>query len=143
RSHAGSSLIIAGPHQPPAVHALAHAMNEKLRNTGKTVRFTAPVEAHFAGREGTLRDLVDDLGHGRVTTLLILSANPVYTAPADLNFENALQGATSHPGSSQTLCIHMGLYDDETGVLSQWHLPESHYLEAWSDARAFDGTASL
>src|SRR5262249_26317331 len=28
-------------------------------------------------------------------------------------------------------------------ALCQWHIPEAHYLEAWSDTRAFDGTASI
>src|SRR5204863_8865950 len=85
------SVVIAGPHQPPAVHALAFAMNQALGNVGKTVTFTAPVEVHFGAREGTLRELVDDMRGGRVQTLVIMSANPVYTAPADLDFVGAMQ----------------------------------------------------
>ena len=34
--------------------------------------------------------------------------------------------------------VHLSLYQDETSALSNWHLPEAHYLETWGDARAFD-----
>ncbi len=40
------------------------------------------------------------------------------------------------------LRVHLGLYDDETAALCHWHVPEAHYLEAWSDVRAYDGTAT-
>jgi molybdopterin-containing oxidoreductase family iron-sulfur binding subunit len=33
----GKSIVIAGEHQTPAVHALAHAMNQALGNVGQTV----------------------------------------------------------------------------------------------------------
>jgi MoCo/4Fe-4S cofactor protein with predicted Tat translocation signal len=131
----GACLVIAGRGQPPVVHALAHAMNLALGNAGKTVTFTEPVEAQFGDRQGSLPDLVADMRAGRVETLLILGSNPVYDAPADLNFTAAFQRVP--------LRVHLGIYDDETAALCQWHLPQSHYLEAWSDARAFDGTASI
>ena len=41
------------------------------------------------------------------------------------------------------LRIHLSLYKDETSELCQWHIPEAHYLESWSDARAYDGTVSI
>ncbi len=135
QGHRGTSLVIAGRYQSLAVHALAHAMNQALGNVGKTVTYTAPVEAHFGAREGTLRELVDDMDAGRVGLLLILGGNPVYDAPADIPFYQALQKVPQR--------VHLGLYEDETAVQCQWHIPESHYLEAWSDARAFDGTASF
>src|SRR5579863_7746398 len=42
----GSSIIIPGDHQPPAVHAMAHAINQALGNVGKTVFYTDPVDAN-------------------------------------------------------------------------------------------------
>jgi len=27
--------------------------------------------------------------------------------------------------------------------LCHWHIPETHFLEAWSDARGYDGTVSI
>src|SRR5277367_4573481 len=38
--HQGSSVIIAGEHQSPVVHALAHALNQKFGNIGMTVFYT-------------------------------------------------------------------------------------------------------
>jgi len=32
---------------------------------------------------------------------------------------------------------------DETGQNAQWHIPAAHFLESWSDARAYDGTVSV
>src|SRR5262249_1778927 len=31
----------------------------------------------------------------------------------------------------------------ETSELCHWHIPAAHYLESWSDSRAYDGTASI
>src|SRR5262249_33221267 len=83
----------------------------------------------------SLRTLVNDMNAGSVQTLLILGTNPVYDAPADLNFAGVLKKVP--------FTIHLGLYADETAQACQWHLPESHYLEAWGDARAYDGTVSI
>ena len=66
---------------------------------------------------------------------MILGGNPVYNAPADVDFARALEKV----GFS----AHLSLYDDETSAACLWQLPEAHPLEAWSDARAFDGTASI
>src|SRR5262249_42190372 len=41
------------------------------------------------------------------------------------------------------LRLHLSLYEDETSRLCHWHIPEAHYLEAWGDARAFEGTATI
>lgn len=131
----GSSLIIAGDWQSPAVTALAHAMNAALDNVGGTVVYTEPVVANPTDQTESLRELVADMEAGRVELLLILSSNPVFTAPADLNFDEALQNVP--------LRVHLGLYSDETAALSHWHIPEAHFLESWSDARAFDGTVSI
>ena len=81
--------MIAGEHQPPFVHALAHAMNAALGNVGKTVIYTDSIEANPVNQIESLRDLVNDLNAGKVEFLLILGANPVYDAPADFNFASA------------------------------------------------------
>jgi len=46
QAHRGSSVVIAADHQPPALHALAHAINQTLGNVGKTVFYTDPVDAN-------------------------------------------------------------------------------------------------
>jgi molybdopterin-containing oxidoreductase family iron-sulfur binding subunit len=135
QANRGACLVVPGGQQSPAVHALALAMNDALGATGKTVTYIPPVEASFGPQAISLRDLVNEMNSGRVEMVLVLDRNPVYDAPADLDFAAALQKVA--------LRIHTGLYDDETGILCQWHLPLSHYLEAWGDARAYDGTASI
>ncbi len=131
----GASIVVAGDEQPAAVHALAHAINQALGNTGTTVLQTDPVAAAPVDGLLSLRELVADMHGGAVGMLLILGGNPVYNAPADLRFGDALKkvGFTAH----------LGLYEDETSALCQWHIPEAHSLEAWSDARAWDGTATI
>jgi molybdopterin-containing oxidoreductase family iron-sulfur binding subunit len=134
-AHRGSSLVIAGEHQPAFVHALAHGINAALGNVGKTVVYTESLEPNPVNQFESLRELVNDLNAGKVDCLIILGGNPAYDAPADFDFASALQKAK--------LRVHQGLYKDETEELCHWHAPAAHYLESWSDARAFDGTVGI
>jgi MoCo/4Fe-4S cofactor protein with predicted Tat translocation signal len=136
QTHRGASIVAAGDGQPAAVHALAHAINQALGNVGRTVFYTEPVEAGPADQGASLRQLAADMDAGKVATLVILDANPVYSAPADLKFDERLMGKVP-------LRIHLGLHHDETAAFCHWHIPAAHYLESWSDARAADGTVSL
>ena len=133
--NAGRSAVVAGEYAPREIHALAHAINAALKNVGTTVIYTDPVEASPTDQLASLADLVSDLRGGKVDTLIIAGANPVFTAPADLDFRAAIQKAA--------LRVHLGLYSDETSEYCHWHVPETHFLEAWGDARAFDGTVSI
>ncbi len=135
QAHGGASLVVAGDSQPAIVHAIAHAINEKLGNAGKTVTYIDPVEADPFDHNESLRTLVRDMAAGNVDTVIIVGVNPVYDAPADLDFAGAVQKVNHR--------VHMGLYQDETSDLCHWHLQEAHYLESWGDCRAFDGTVAL
>jgi len=135
RAHAGRSAVLAGDHQPPAVHAIAHVLNFVLGNAGRTVVYTDPVEANPEDQLESLRALVADMRAGKVRTLLVIGGNPLFTAPADLEFASALSKVARR--------VHLSLENDETSAECQWHVPETHFLEAWSDTRAFDGTASI
>jgi molybdopterin-containing oxidoreductase family iron-sulfur binding subunit len=135
QKHRGSSLVIAGEQQSPAVHALAHSMNAVLGNVGKTVLYTEPVEAQPVDQVASLHDLVKDLDAGAVDLLLILGGNPAYNAPVELGFRDRLKKAA--------LRVHLSLHEDETSELCHWHLPMAHYLETWSDCRAHDGTVTI
>ncbi len=136
KTHMGSSVVVAGDHQAPAVHAMAHALNQVLGNVGKTVFYTDPVDANPVNQTESLKDLVADIRAHKVDMLVILGGNPVYDAPADLGFADAFK-------NNVPLRIHHGLYQDETAELCQWHINEAHYLESWGDARAYDGTVSI
>jgi MoCo/4Fe-4S cofactor protein with predicted Tat translocation signal len=131
----GRSLVIAGEGQPPVVHVLAHAMNEALGNVGATVTYTRTAEARPTDQRAALRELVGEMNAGTVSFLLVLGSNPVYTAPADLKFAEAM--------GKVGLRAHLGLHHDETAALCHWHIPEAHFLEAWSDVRADDGTVTI
>jgi MoCo/4Fe-4S cofactor protein with predicted Tat translocation signal len=132
-----ASVVLAGDHQPPVVHALCHAINQQLGNVGKTVFYSDPVLANTSNSIESLKSLVDDMRGGRVDLLVILGGNPVYDAPADLGFADALKN-TNIP-----IRIHVGLQNNETAELCHWHVNEAHYLEAWGDTRAYDGTVSI
>jgi MoCo/4Fe-4S cofactor protein with predicted Tat translocation signal len=134
-AHRGRSLVVAGDHQPPPVHALAHVMNDTLANAGATVVYTDPIEAEPVNQLESLHTLVADMNAGKVDVLVIVGGNPVYTAPVDLGFADAM--------AKVQMRVHLSLYEDETSELCHWQIPEAHFLEAWSDARGHDGTASI
>jgi MoCo/4Fe-4S cofactor protein with predicted Tat translocation signal len=136
-AHQGSSLVIAGDHQPPVVHTLAHVINKELANVGKTVFYTEPVNANPVNQTESFRDLVSDMRAGKVDLLVIMGGNPAYDAPADLGFADSLRN------SNVALRVYHGLYQNETAELCHWNVNEAQYLEAWSDGRAYDGTVSL
>jgi molybdopterin-containing oxidoreductase family iron-sulfur binding subunit len=131
----GQGVVLAGPTQPPEVHALCAAINSRLGSIGTTVEMLDTGEAPATRFSTALRTLVNDMNNGNVDVLLTLGCNPVYDAPADLGFATAMQGVGT--------TIHLGSHFDETAAVSRWHLPQSHYLEAWGDGRAYDGTLSV
>jgi len=134
QKHHGSSLVVAGEQQSAEVHALAHAINAALGNAGVTVYQTEPVDAPVNHLQ-SLTDLCADMDARTVDTLVILGANPIYTAPHDFDFASKIQKVRN--------AIHVSSHFDETSAYTQWHIPESHYLETWGAARAFDGTLSV
>ncbi len=135
QKHRGAGIVIAGEYQPPAVHALAHLINERLGNVDQTVSYAEPAEAEPVDQLQSIRELTSDMHRGAVQTLFVLGGNPAFTAPSELSFGMALDKVRAS--------IHLGLEQDETAALCTWHIPEAHYLESWGDARAFDGTVSM
>ena len=132
QAHRGSSLLITGEFQPPEVHQLVHSLNEFLGNVGQTVVYNEPVEEQGAA---SLLELTRDMSQGIVDALFILGGNPAFDAPADLGFSGLL--------AKVPFRVHFGPYENETSAACEWHAPEAHFLESWSDARSFDGTVSL
>ena len=135
KANQGTSVVIAGEDQPPVVHALAHAMNQALGNVGKTVNYLQPAAARPAVHRDELTALVAGMNDGTVKALVVFDANPVYTAPASLDFASAL--------AKVPFTARLGLYPDETAAAVDWTIPQAHFLETWSDARAFDGTVTI
>src|ERR1700676_588715 len=144
QEHRGTSLVVAGEQQTAAVHALAHAINGALGNAGATVYYTEPIEANPVNQLESLRDLCADMDAGKVETLLMIGVNPVYTAPHDFDFKSKLMAFA--PGTREKkvkTSIYVNSHFDETADDCDWHVAESHFLETWGDARAYDGTLSI
>jgi molybdopterin-containing oxidoreductase family iron-sulfur binding subunit len=135
KAHPGKCVVIPGLYQDSTVANHALVINEVLGNSGKTVSYPARLSALSSNQTAELKSLVADLNAGKVDWLVILNANPVYNAPSDLNFAAAFEKAK--------MTAHLGSHLDETGQNAQWHIPEAHFLESWSDAQAYDGNASI
>jgi Fe-S-cluster-containing dehydrogenase component len=135
RDARGRALVVAGPTLSPASRALVHLLNQRLGAEQGAVAYIEPVAAGAPNHAQALAELAADMQAGRVDSLLMLDTNPVYAAPPALGFAEALRRVP--------LSAHLGLYRDETAREANWHLPLAHGYEAWSDARAADGTASI
>ena len=131
----GAGLVVAGAGADPIVHALSHLINRELGNVGSTLEFTLPLEPLLESNSASIRQLVEDAKNHRLDTLVILGGNPAYDAPAELDFAAALREVPFR--------VHLSPTVDETSELCHWHVPETHFLEQWSDARAHDGTVSI
>jgi MoCo/4Fe-4S cofactor protein with predicted Tat translocation signal len=135
QNHRGRGIVIAGDQQPAALHALAHAMNQVLGNAGATVIHIEPVEAQPVDHGESMHELGRAMEAGAVQTLVVFGGNPAYTTPADAQFGDRL--------ARVPFTVHLSLYENETSALCRWRVPAAHYLESWSDVRAFDGSASI
>src|SRR5499426_3266349 len=118
----GRGLIVAGERQPAGVHAAVFALNAHLGNTGKTVSYYETKDAALPSAS-SLTSLVSAMKAGTVQTLVVLGGNPVFDAPADLDFASAM-AKVPHT-------IVLGHSVDETSSKAEWHIPRAHYLEAW------------
>lgn len=135
RANMGQALIIAGEILPPQYHALIHSLNCDLGGYGKTFQVLREPSNPSLEQDLNINDLTADLNNNKISDLVIVETNPIYSTPAELDFEKTLKRASN--------VIHFGTYCDESANQSNWHLPLSHFLESWGDARAYEGTASL
>ena len=135
KSAHGRALVHVGPDQPASVHTLAYAINEALGGRGSTFNLIEPVRYEAQARGTTLGELIEEMRAGRVTTLLIIDSNPVYAAPATLGFAEAL--------ARVPFSLALAPRADETARATTWFVPLAHPWEAWSDARAHDGSVTI
>ncbi|RTL79411.1 MAG: 4Fe-4S ferredoxin, partial [Hyphomicrobiales bacterium] len=134
RSHRGRALIHVGPDQPPETHALVHAMNEALGARNNTFDLIGPVLRDAADAHA-LSDLAEEMRKGDVRTLLILDANPVFAAPGAVSFAEAM--------ARVPFTFALSRSPNKTTDAALFAAPLLHPWESWSDARAFDGTATI
>ncbi len=130
-----NGVVMAGESQPPEVHALAMAINRQLGGIGTTVTLFDTGESSLRPQDEALADLTASMQQGEIDTLFMLGVNPVYDAPAEMNFEEALSNVQD--------TVHLGRLRNETAQAVRWHLPRTHYLEQWGDGRTYDGTLSV
>ena len=134
----GRGIVAVGYSQPPLLHAIAYILNDALGNISEPekspVSYTVDHDSDRPTHLESIRSLAGDMQAGKVNTLVILGGNPVYDAPADLEFE-------SHLASVPTR-IHLTLHPNETSARCGWNVPQAHFLESWGDARSYDGTCS-
>jgi molybdopterin-containing oxidoreductase family iron-sulfur binding subunit len=132
--HAGRVACLAGAEGDAGLQEWADVLNRRF---GADVVTFFPAQRSDADPRsaGDLAALAAALDGGEVTTLCVLGSNPAYTAPGDLEIATRLRRVP--------FLLHLGGYADETAALAHWHLPESHFLETWSDLRAYNGPASV
>jgi len=127
----GSSVVVAGPGQPAAVHALAAVMNEALGAVGETVEYGEWDPVLLEDPAEALAALAPRIGAG-VSTVVCVGTDPAYDAPGRLRMGERLASADA------VLTHNVGPTD--TGAMSTWELNGTHFLEAWGDTRSSDGT---
>ncbi|BET69619.1 TAT-variant-translocated molybdopterin oxidoreductase [Opitutales bacterium ASA1] len=127
KAHRGTSLVVAGEHLPEAAHAVALLINQALGNMNRTMMLLET----GAESAASIGDLASAVRSGTISTLVVLGGNPVYNAPADLDWAS-LQKSIGE-------VVRLGYYEDETSDGVQWHLTAAHYLESWGDARTPEG----
>lgn len=133
---AGSkALITVGPDQPAEIHAHVARLNASLGSAGNTVEYAPELGQDRSTHLAAIQELTAAMNAGSVKTLVILGGNPVYNAPADLDFAGAMKNVEH--------TVHLSVYDDETSRRCEWHLPAAHWLESWGDSRSWDGSISI
>ncbi|MBC8167450.1 MAG: TAT-variant-translocated molybdopterin oxidoreductase [Bryobacteraceae bacterium] len=131
----GKSVVVAGPRQPAGVHAVVHQINQALGNIGTVVSYLPRTSDQARPQVDSLKELTGEMAAGTVNTLIVLSWNPVYTAPADLDFAANLKKVSN--------VVYLASEEDETAKVAKWVIPAAYYLESWGDALSPDGTATI
>jgi len=132
KASGGRTAVLAGSRQSKAVKHLALAINLALGNIGQGIK------ALQTGSEdlGGIDRLTADLNEGTIDTVIFITpSNPVYDAPADLKFSDALANAKTS--------IHLSDRSNATAYACSWHVPAAHYLESWSDATSVTGVYTV
>lgn len=129
----GDGVVAVGGHVAEEIQSLVTSINASLGAIDNSVTYHKLSDTGSA--IASFKQLTSDMRAGSIHALLIIGGNPVYDAPSDLDFESSLK--------SVPFSAHLSLYDGETSRACAWHLPRSHFLEHWGDARAVDGTVSI
>ena len=135
RAPRGKALVVAGA-APAAARARARRGDERgARHRRRDRHLHAPVLARRrSGADGS-RALARRSRRAQVDTLVVTAWNPLYTAPADLDFARAFAKVKNS--------IVLALREDETVRAASWKLPRRTSSSPGATLRARDGTVSL
>jgi len=139
-SNSGKSLVIGG--SPLAANGsnaslqiAINFLNSILGNDGKTVNYAYPFQLSAGATDAELQAFLADMQSGKIKTLLVAGANPVYHLPGTLPVKESLAPVEYILSLSDRI--------DETGLLANAVLPTSHYLESWFDSEPIKGIHSI
>jgi MoCo/4Fe-4S cofactor protein with predicted Tat translocation signal len=135
RNNSGSSVLLVGADHDAETHAVAAAINVAAGNAGQTVTYLDLPFTDDANQNEAFVAAVNDMNSGSVDAVVMLGTNPAYTAPADLNFGQAL--------ARVPFSVHLANHFDETSKLTTWHVNRAHFLEYWGDGYDFHGVPSI
>jgi molybdopterin-containing oxidoreductase family iron-sulfur binding subunit len=136
----GKSLVVGGGVQTKtkdskALQIAVNLLNSVLENEGSTVDGTAEYSTSTSSFAAFLK-LIGDMKAGQVDALIIYRTNPFYTLP-----KNSL--GLSDAFKKVPLIILVSDREDETGLITDYVLPDHHPLESWGDANPRKGLYSL
>ncbi|MEX0609342.1 MAG: TAT-variant-translocated molybdopterin oxidoreductase [Balneolaceae bacterium] len=134
-ANAGRSALTVGFEHNPKLHAVVSAINVALGNVGSTVSYLEVPHIDNQDTHQALQNVVSQMKAGTIDTVVMVGTNPVFTAAADLDFENAL--------SNVDTVVNLSSYVDETSKKAHWHVNKAHFLEAWGDGYSFAGARSV
>ncbi len=129
----GKSLVVSGSNNLQ-VQIIVNAINESLGSNGSTISWEA-TNLTRQGIDSEFASLVADMNAGKISTLLIYDANPVYDHPDSKNFKAGLAKVKTTVSFTGRL--------DETTELCKYVLPSPHFLERWGDAQPRTGFISM
>ncbi len=144
-SKSGTSLVLAGAHQPVIVQLLVYGINAALKNIGTTLLLR---DRAYNPRTMSLLQLASEIAHGNIKQLFIFGGDPVYNAPRALPkgpdpATGIDSGETFEWSDLQKMVpdvVRLGYHEDATSQGSTWHVPMAHFLESWGDALTSDGS---
>jgi molybdopterin-containing oxidoreductase family iron-sulfur binding subunit len=119
----GESLVVSGSNRK-SIQVIVNSINSKLKNYGKTIITSNPINLHKSEDE-KMAKLVKDMGAGKVGAIIMWNTNPVYSLANGEEFKTAL--------ANVGLSVSMSQYADETATACTYICPDNHALESWND----------
>jgi molybdopterin-containing oxidoreductase family iron-sulfur binding subunit len=129
----GKSLVVCGSNDI-ATQEIVNGINEMVGAYGATINLDKSLNIRQS-TDAEFVELVNEMKSGKVDTLFIYGVNPVYSAPAALDFAGAL--------SKVKMSVSFSGVADETGSATTILAPDNHYFENWNDYVPVEGAAFI